>query len=287
MLVALVRLVRALPAGTAVLLTRFLVLTYLLGRPDYRREIAANSELVLGRRLSWARNGWRVARNLALMARSTGSAGQIFVDSACICGDNSWQLFLERDLHTVMASFHFGAWEYLPRVFRRQSPGVRVVTGRQRSRALDAVLTESRQEPKVKVVQTGEELLGGLEGPGITGFMLDNTSQGRRTRVECERFDMAIPNAAFRLGRPVFPMFAWFEGKGLKVRAFPPGDERAAVDALLTMVRERPEEWVFWGKAGAVRRKPRDQGNRAKVEVRSENAEGRSIVMKGLCPKDK
>jgi len=181
-----------------------------------------------------------------------------------------------------MVSFHFGAWEYLPRVFRCQSPKVRVVTGRQRSRALDAVLTESRQESKVKVVQTGEELLDGLGAPGITGFMLDNTSRGKRTRVACERFDMEISSAAFRLGRPVFPMFAWFEGKGLKVRAFPPGDEKAAVSALLTMVRERPEEWVFWGKAGAVRRKPRDQGKRAKAEVRCENAEVRSPEVRKL-----
>ncbi len=240
-----------------------LVLSYLLLRPSCRREAETNSSLVTGcvRPRFWVQNGWRVGRNLAMMARSGTAGGEAIVDTAVISGDNSWRSSLEQELHAVMVSFHFGAWEYLPKVFSRRAP-VRVVVGRQRANGLDAELTGLRSGSRVSVVRSAAELRNARNFPGITGFMLDNTSRGRRTTVARPGVDVAVPNAAFRVGGPVVPMFAWFESCRLQVRAFPAGDEAAAVDALLEMVRSRPEEWVSWGKAGAVRPGARHEGTK-------------------------
>jgi len=252
------RLVRALPASPAVLLTRTTVLAYLACRPDYRSEIRRNLRLVLGhdRRWFWVRNAWRVGRNLALMARiGTGWADTV-VDKTRLEGENWAAAAVERDVHMVMVSFHFGAWEFLPQVFARLGFDTNLVTGTQRDASLDRLLCALRGSSGVRVLQDVRPVLAAASGPGITGFMLDNTSRGRRQRVRGDRFDMSIPGLPFlvaeRRQARVFPLFAFFDRGRLRVEVGRPGGPGQALAAFCRLVRARPEEWVFWGKSGAL-----------------------------------
>ena len=96
------------------------------------------------------------------------------------------------------------------------------------------------------------------DGPAITGFMLDNTSQGTQTWTECDGVKLRLPDIGFRLaarkGRQLAPAFARLDRGRMRVDVYPAGDERAAARALLEQVRLHPEEWVWWGKAGAISR---------------------------------
>ena len=90
----------------------------------------------------------------------------------------------------------------------------------------------------------------------VTGFMLDNTSQGTQTWVECGGFRLRLPDIGFKLaarqGVGLAPAFARLQRGRVAVDVYPPGDERGAARALLDQVRKYPEEWVWWGKAGAI-----------------------------------
>ncbi len=251
-------LVRALPASPAILLSRIILVCYLLFRADYRAEIRTNLRLVCGRsdRFFWVRNAWCVGRNLALMASVGTRLGNSIVDSAVVCSENSSDLLVERELHMVMASFHYGAWEFLPRVFARLGFSVRLAVGSQRDTRLNGLLGEARRARRVGIARGIREVVAGLRLPGVTGFMLDNTRQGRRRRVELDSCRVSMPDLPFRLAermrKGVVPAFAFFRQGRLRVNVHRAGDGRQTAQALVEQVRARPEEWIFWGKAGAI-----------------------------------
>lgn len=253
------RLTRALPASAAVALSRTIVLSYLALRPDCRREIRSNLRLVLGRDDAWfwARNGWRVGRNLALMAGAGRARARELVDNATIRWDNGARQLMERDLHKVMASFHYGTWEFLPMVFARRGEPVGVATAAQRDVALARALDEVRRGAGVCQVRTARELVGRAGRRGLTGFVLDNTSRGSACQARAGGLGLRMPEVGFelarRLGTDVVPVFCSVGRRGLEVRVYPPGGPDAAARALLAEVRARPEEWVFWAKDGALR----------------------------------
>jgi hypothetical protein len=66
-----------------------------------------------------------------------------------------------------------------------------------------------------------------------------------------------LPDIGFKLaardGEGLVPAFASLQRGRVRVDVYPPGDENAAARALLEQVRKRPDEWVWWGKAGAIR----------------------------------
>jgi lauroyl/myristoyl acyltransferase len=262
------RLVRALPASPAVFLFRTIVLVYLAFRPDYRAEIRRNLALVCGRdsRWFWVRNAWQVGQNLALMARLGTGLGNKAIDNAEVCWENTNQKLLEQDLHVIMVSFHFGAWEYLPMLFSALGFRVRLVTGGQQDQGLARSLADLRSGTGVELVSGLEDAERGMQQPGLTGFMLDNTARGRRTWVELDGLRIGMPSLAFRMARSrqvrVVPLFARFEDNRLLVQVYGPTDERGVVLALLDQVRRKPEDWVFWAKAGAL-----EQRGRAVVEA--------------------
>lgn len=213
----------------------------------------------------WVRNGWQVGRNVALMAMVGTKSGNAIVDRAVVYGENIVRGGLERDLHVAMVSFHYGAWEYLPQVFRRLGRPVTVMTGVQRTGKLDNVLTDLRRSNGVRLVRGLRSLRVGLARPGVTGFMLDNTSRGKRVWPTAGSVRFGMPRLPFRLQAPgpgavgqraqsigVVPAFARFCRGRLHVRVYPPGNDHDALRALLHHVGRRPEDWVFWGKAGAV-----------------------------------
>jgi lauroyl/myristoyl acyltransferase len=251
-------LVRALPEEPAALLSRTIVLVYLALRPDYRRETRRNLRIVIGKesRWFWAKNAWRLGLNLALMARADFKGGNALIDRAIVCGENLTLKVLEQELHATMASFHFGLWEYLPKVFSRSGCRVTLVVGEQRDPALAAGLRNLRSSKGVAVAREIRQAIKTGREPSITGFMLDNTSQGSQTWTEWDGVRMRLPAIGFRLaareGGALVPAFARLERGRLRVAVYPPGDEQAALRALLEQVRERPEEWVWWGKAGAI-----------------------------------
>ncbi|HTW93095.1 MAG TPA: hypothetical protein VMH22_15505 [bacterium] len=252
-------LVRALPDKPAAFLSRTIVLACLVLRPDYRREIRRNLRIITGKdsRWFWVRNGWRLGLNIATMARLGTRKGDALVDSAVVCGENLRDQALERELHATMASFHFGLWEYLPQVFSRNGCRVVLAVGKQRDRTLDRQLSGLRRSGGVTIAMGLKQAIRGARGEvSITGFMLDNTSQGNQTWVECDGVRMRLPDIGFKLaareGRGLVPAFARLRNGRIRIDVYPPGDERAAVRALLDQVRQHPDEWVSWGKAGAV-----------------------------------
>jgi lauroyl/myristoyl acyltransferase len=255
---AALALVRALPDSPAALLSRTIVLLYLALRPDYRREIRRNLRIVTGKdsRWFWIRNGWRLGLNLALMAKLGRSTGDALIDRAVVCGENLTDHQLERELHAAMASFHFGLWEYLPQVFNRSGRRVRLAVGEQRDPAFGVQVSALRRSRGVSLANGIRQAIRTGEGPSITGFMLDNTSQGAQTWAECDGVKVRLPNIGFRLavrkGGRLAPAFARLSRGCMRVDVYPAGDEQAAVCALLEQVRQHPEEWVWWGKAGAI-----------------------------------
>jgi lauroyl/myristoyl acyltransferase len=251
-------LVRALPKEPAALLSRTIVLLYLALRPEYRREISRNLRIITGKasRWFWVRNGWQLGLNLSVMARADLKCGHALVDRAVVCGENLTHRVLEQELHATMASFHFGLWEYLPKVFSRSGCRVTLAVGRQRDPALAVELWNLRSAGGVAVARGIRQAIKAGRQPSITGFMLDNTSQGTQTWADCDGVRIRLPAVGFRLaareGAGLMPAFARLEHGRLRVDVYPPGDERVAARALLEQVRENPDEWVWWGKAGAI-----------------------------------
>ena len=257
---AALALVRALPDRPAALLSRTIVLSYLALRPDYRREIRRNLRIITGKdsRWFWVRNGWRLGSNLALMARVGSRTGDALIDRAMVCGENLTDCALERELHATMASFHFGLWEYLPQVFSRSGCRVTLAVGEQRDPALGRQVSKLRRSRGVTMARGIRQAIKARDESSITGFMLDNTSQGTQTWTEWGGVKVRLPDIGFKLaarrGSGLVPAFARLERGRMRVDVYQPGNEQAAARALLEQVRQHPEEWVWWGKAGAISR---------------------------------
>ena len=255
---AALALVRALPSSPATFLARTIVLLYLALRPDYRREIGRNHRIIMGKesRWFWVRNGWRLGLNLALMAKLGSRMGDALVDRASICGENLSRKLLERELHTTMASYHFGLWEYLPRVFSRGGRQVTLAVGEQRDPSLGVQLSCLRRSGGVSTVDSIRQAIKARVHSSITGFMLDNTSRGTQTWTECDGVRVRLPDIGFKLaardGEGLVSAFARLQRGRVRIDVYPPGDERAAAHALLEQVRRNPDEWVWWGKTGAI-----------------------------------
>ncbi len=263
LLAAALVLIRVLPGEPAILLARMVTLSYLALRRDYRREIRLNYQRLLGKpsSLFWIKNGWRVGRNLALMAQIGSARGEKLVDRAVVYRENNNssndKQDLEQKMHMIMASFHFGLWEFLPSFFANRGYNVGVMVSRQRDATIDYFIRRIRENKGVKYIYSVRDLLFRLSRPGITGFMLDNTSSGTQTKLKLENgVYLQLPSLAFasaqKAGMKVVPIFSYLENGRLKVRLFSPGDELAAINAFVKIVREMPEEWVFWGKSGAL-----------------------------------
>lgn len=252
---ALLVLARALPPEAAVGFCRCLVLGYLFLRPDYRAECGRNYRLLTGRRpgFFWMRNAWTVGRNLALMARLGARAAETMIDRATVSSQNQAVTPLEQNLHTTMASFHFGLWELLPGWFARSGRPVRLVVGRQRGAIFAGLLARLRGRAGVAVEPGLRAARAGREDPGITGFMLDNTSQGGETWAAAGGVRLRMPALAFRFGQGVLQTaFARLDRGRLRIDVYGAGDENVAAAALLAQVRAHPEEWVAWAKDGAL-----------------------------------
>jgi lauroyl/myristoyl acyltransferase len=253
-------LVRALPSSSAALLSRAIVLLYLALRPDYRREIRRNLRIITEKdsRWFWVRNGWRLGLNLAIMAKVGTRSGDALVDRAKVCGENLSGHVLERELHATMASFHFGLWEYLPQVFSRSGRPVTLAVGEQRDRGLGRQLSALRRSRGVTMVKGVRQAIKARDRSSITGFMLDNTSQGTQAWTECGGVKVRMPDIGFRLaarsGGRLTPAFARLDRGRMRVDVYPAGDQQVAAQALLDQVRRHPEDWVWWGKAGAISR---------------------------------
>ncbi len=192
---------------------------------------------------------------------------------------------MEQKLHNIMASFHLGLWEFLPHIFFRKerkacdsrtSTTIGVFIGRQRDPLLGRLMLKIRQgrypeSNSPRYYFSLKELISFLRGSSETdnmfiGFMLDNTSRGKQVDVRCvipiaigdpgkgkgKSLMMRLPVLPFELSREfgggVIPLFCYLKNGRLCVRVFPAGDEVDCVRALFTVVREHPEEWVFWGK---------------------------------------
>lgn len=251
----LLGLARFLPLETATALIRSLTIGWLLLRPDYRAECCRNYELVSRQRdvFFWIRNAWAVGRNAALMTRLGTRQAEKIIDSAAVHYHNDSAGYLERNLHTAMASFHFGLWEFLPGFFVHRGKRVQLITGKQRDQGLGRLLGRLRRRAGAILAEDLRQVLRSSGSPGITGFMLDNTSRGGATWVECEGFRVRLPVLGFRIaGDGLVTVFSRLERGRLRIDIYPPGDERAAVAALLEQVSARPEQWVWWGKAGAI-----------------------------------
>ncbi len=257
MLAAVLLLVRALPPSPARLLARLALLTYLAFRPRYRAEIRQNYQTVMGRDnlWFWLANAWTVGANLAFMARLDQRHCDAIVDRPMIYTDNICSSALERKLHIAVVSFHFGLWECLPKAFARRGYSVALAVGRQRDRLVAAQVDSLRQSDSVKLVSL-KQVVRRLGSPGLTGFMLDNTSQGSWLWAQTGSIRMRLPALAFELvrrkGVGLRLAFARMEHGRLRIDLDSARGPDEALAALVARVRENPAEWVFWGKAGAL-----------------------------------
>ncbi|MBM3322163.1 hypothetical protein FJY69_01590 [candidate division WOR-3 bacterium] len=257
MLAAVLLLVRALPASPARLLARLATLTYLLLRPRYRAEIRANHRTLVGRDSPWfwLANAWTVGRNLAIMARLDQRRCDAIVDRPMIYTDNICGSALERELHIAVVSFHFGLWECLPKAFARLGHSVALAVGRQRDPLLARQIDAIRQFETIELVSL-KQALRRLRKPGLTGFVLDNTSRGGSLWTRCGSVEMRLPALPFEIATrkrlQLRAAFARIERGRLRIDLSPAGAEAEVLSALITQVRKNPAEWVFWGKAGAL-----------------------------------
>lgn len=253
-------LIRALPVEPAIFLARLITLCYLALRLDYRQEIQANYERIFLKScpLFWISNGWQVGRNLALMVHIGTRFGATLVDRAVVCWENNNDgQILKQEMHMLMASFHFGLWEFLPRIFAKWGYDVGVLVPAQRNAVIERFIQRIRQDDGVKFIDNLKDVFLRLSQPGITGFMLDNTSRGAQTDIELNngvRFRMPALafNIADKAGTNVILVFCYLDQGRLRVKVFPPGTGLSSANALMKMVKERPEEWVFWAKSGAL-----------------------------------
>ncbi len=284
LLSAALLLVRALPPEPALLLSRLIVIFYLTLRRDCRQDIAHNYRAIFGleKRFFWIKNGWTVGRNIFLMARIGTEFAKKFLDRVAIYRENNSKgQLMGQNLQRVMTSFHFGLWEYLPHIFARmegKETAVSVFVGEQRNPSLAKAILKIRQGRGVtynppRYYFSLKELVScwhqkrsnSIRRKTIIGFMLDNTSRGKQVDVKCSLSDggdaqndgekgwgMLLPVLPFRLskrlGCGVIPLFCYLKRDRLCVRVFASGDESNCFRALLSMIRERPEEWIFWGK---------------------------------------
>ena len=252
-------LVRALPYSPARLLSRITVVAYLVLRPDCRSEIKRNARTVLRRdkKWFWVAHAWRLGANLALMARADQRSGQAIVDTAVVYGDNITCRCLEQELHMTMVSFHFGAWEYLPRVFAKLGYRVALTTGNQPDNLVQTQVARLRHLPNVEVTRGPKEAFAAVARPGISGFVLDNTSRGSQSWVDVDGLGFRMPTFPFEIAarrdEMVLPALARIERGRMRIDVGRPGDRNSVARFLLDNVRAWPEEWVFWGKSGAVR----------------------------------
>lgn len=253
-------LVRALPGELAVALARLVVVVYLLFRPAYRREIAKNLELLCNRRdsLFWLRNGWSVGRNLAFMAGIGTRRCRELIDRGEIQCDNSTLRVLEQELHIGMFSCHFGLWEFLPQVFARAGYAVGVLVGRQGDRVLSRMLGQLRGHRSIRLLSSFEEVRRYSHECRIVGFLLDNTRRGGQRWLSADGLRLRVPQVGFRLsrhdGRVTLPVWAVLRRGRLQVGVGRPGEPADVVAQLLAQVRKQPQEWILWGKTGALER---------------------------------
>ncbi len=260
LLSAVLLLVRGLPLELAVGVVRIFTLVYLFFRHDYRREIEINQRLLLGtgNRWFWLRNGWYIGRNLALMAKLGTPTGDKLIDSAVIYRENIDDGSVQTGGQSacIMASFHFGVWEFLPGIYRCHGQDVAVIADDMRDTRFNLRVKRLRSKAGVKVINRTRMLFERLRRPGITGFMLDNTARGKRIQVVLDGVTFRIPALPFaferRCGCGVIPVFCYWDHGRLRVRVFEPKGPEGCIRALLKMVRERPAEWILWGKAGAI-----------------------------------
>lgn len=276
-------LVRALPASPARLLARLLLLFWVGFKPSCRAEIRANYRAIFGhdRPWFWVANAWRLGGNLCLMAQARSSRVRFLIDKAGVSGDNNYQQYMARNMQVVMASFHLGLWEFLPRVFRGRGHPVAVAVGRQRDLVLGRALDRLRSDDGISYLRGAKEILRhclrsvgcadrdsetGRRKPPLVGCMLDNTSRGKMTRAEAGGVRMRLPELPWRISESirrvtgycfppgqtgVMPLFCTLERNRLRVRVYPPGDPGYALGCLLAEVRRSPADWVFWGKGEA------------------------------------
>ncbi|MEO0079041.1 MAG: hypothetical protein ABIK86_08615 [candidate division WOR-3 bacterium] len=257
MLAAVLLFVRVLPPDPARLLARLALITYLAFRPRHRAEIRTNYQILMKRDNPWfwLTNAWTVGANLALMARLGQRQCDAIVDRPMIYTDNICSSSLERKLHTAVVSFHFGLWECLPKAFARRGYSVALAVGRQRDRLVAAQVDRLRQSDSVKLVSL-KQAVRRLASPGLTGFMLDNTSQGSWLWANAGSIRMRLPALAFELARrkgvALWLAFARMEHGRLRIDLAPIRGPDETLAALVAQVRANPAEWVFWGKTGAL-----------------------------------
>jgi lauroyl/myristoyl acyltransferase len=246
-------LVRALPLGLAVPVSRSLIFIYLLVRPDVRAEINENYERLFGQRPGrfWLRQGWRLGENLAWMAHLGRRSIDKSIDKAEVTGQNVLeQIMLGRVIALCM---HFGPWELLPRLFARRGFRPCVGLAGQRDEGLNLALARLRRLPGVAVTESVSRLRRAVREGWLVGFVLDNTSRTRRVRCDTLWPGFELLRTPFTLGRAeraaLVPISIRKDGGRLRVRVEEPvaTPEEFGVRAR-AMIKSHPEDWVFWGK---------------------------------------
>ncbi|MCX7784767.1 MAG: hypothetical protein N2201_00845 [candidate division WOR-3 bacterium] len=255
MLVGLIFLINLLPLSLAIYFSQLIILTYLLLKPQYRKEIYFNYLKIIGRKdkYFWIKNALGVGKNLALMIKTDnntldciqirgekifpkieqnsgkkirGSNKEAIRDGNDKILDNKKikrENIMMSNQPCVVVSFHFGPWELLPKIFARSGYEILLSVQNQQDQRLNNYLTKKRSNNNIHLIYNLKSLQDKMKSkqPSILGFVLDNTNTDSGGKILTELSD-AIKNKvpsilSRRYSLPIVPIFIYSQDKRIKV----------------------------------------------------------------------
>ncbi len=213
MIFCLIQFINILPLPFAIAFSQLFVLTYLLLKPQYRKEIYYNYINIIGKddKFFWIKNALGVGKNLGLMIKanrkilndievrnedvlqkikqnfSAETLKNIKIDIKDIADKSLDNVKFNRENiinnmmknnSCIVVSFHFGPWELLPKIFGQKGYQIFLSVQNQRNQRLNNYLVKYRCDNKnIHLVYDLKSLNAKLTNslqPLILGFVLDN-----------------------------------------------------------------------------------------------------------------
>ncbi|MEO0092263.1 MAG: hypothetical protein ABIK61_06115 [candidate division WOR-3 bacterium] len=213
MIFCLIQFINILPLPFAIAFSQLFVLTYLLLKPQYRKEIYYNYINIIGKddKFFWIKNALGVGKNLGLMIKanrkilndievrnedvlqkikqnfSVETLENIKINIKDIADKSLDNVKFNREniINNIMknnscivVSFHFGPWELLPKIFGQKGYQILLSVQNQRNQRLNNYLVKYRCDNKnIHLVYDLKSLNAKLTNslqPLILGFVLDN-----------------------------------------------------------------------------------------------------------------
>lgn len=249
------KLAKKLPGKLSIIFCQIILLIYLFWHKTYRQEINLNYQRIFKRkRRFWLRQALKLGHNLALTLQF--GKNKKTLDKIEIYGENILCDLLKEKQKAIVVTFHYGLWELLPQIFQKLGYETYISVGEKRNRFFDE-LNKFRSQNGVKIVKTVAEmrtaLSKSLTRPRLLGFVLDNTSKTRGFKLFSPHWhNFSVLRTPFILAKsfklPILAMFCFHQKNRLVVAIHAVRNSQALGNQLLSYIKSKPEEWIFWGK---------------------------------------